>query len=221
MFVSVLLAVALVSAAQGAPPEPTVTIAVDSSRKEVVITAGPFDLPNMPPMEDPAMMDFGMAHDTPIQQFDWPMDSWFRGFHLAMVDSRGRPVPRHVLHHMIMVNFSRRMLLYEGPERVMGAGTETEDIVVPKSIGVPLKGVPGEEHRIAGRRHFNFTDGSEKPRGEWNEMEVVCRGNVVTVKVNGEVVNHAMNCNVTEGAIAVQSEGAPCEFREIVLTPLE
>ena len=97
MFASVLLAVA---AAQGLPPEPTVTIAVDSSRKELVITAGPFDLPNMPPMEDPAMMDFGMAHDTPIQQFDWPMDAWFRGFHLAMVDGHGRPVPRHVLHHM-------------------------------------------------------------------------------------------------------------------------
>ena len=139
MFASVLLAMALGSGAQGVPPEPTVTIAVDSSRKEVVITAGPFDLPNMPPMEDPAMMDLGMAHDTPIQQFDWPMDSWFRGFHLAMVDGHGRPVPRGVLHHMIMVNFSRRMLLYQGPERVMGAGIETEDIVVPKSIGVPMK----------------------------------------------------------------------------------
>jgi hypothetical protein len=139
MFASVLLAVGLASGAQGLPPEPTVTIALDSSRKEVVITAGPFDLPNMPPMEDPAMMDFGMAHYTPIQQFDWPMDSWFRGFHLAMVDGHGRPVPRRVLHHMIMVNFSRRMLLYEGPERVMGAGTETDDVVVPKSIGVPMK----------------------------------------------------------------------------------
>jgi hypothetical protein len=139
MFVSVLLAAALGSGVAGGPPEPTVTLAVDSSSKEIVITAGPFDLPNMPPMEDHEMMDFGIAHDTPIQQFDWPIDAWFRGFHLEMVDSQGRPAPRDVLHHMIMVNFSRRMLLYEGPERVMGAGTETEDIVVPKSIGVPMK----------------------------------------------------------------------------------
>ncbi|HKU59586.1 MAG TPA: hypothetical protein VJQ44_00120 [Gemmatimonadales bacterium] len=139
MFVSVLLAAALGSGAAVTPPDPTVTLAVDSSRKEVVITAGPFDLPNMPPMENEQMMDFGMAHDTPIQQFDWPMDAWFRGFRLQMVDAEGRPVARSVLHHMIMVNFSRRMLLYEGPERLLGAGTETDDIVVPKSIGVPLK----------------------------------------------------------------------------------
>jgi hypothetical protein len=139
MFVSVLLAAALGSGVASGPPEPTVTLAVDSSSKEIVIMAGPFDLPNMPPMEDMQMMDFGMAHDTPIQQFDWPIDAWFRGFHLQMVDGQGRSIPRDVLHHMIMVNFSRRMLLYEAPERVMGAGTETEDIVVPKSIGVPLK----------------------------------------------------------------------------------
>lgn len=139
MFVSVLLSLALGSGIVNGWSEPTVKLAVDSSSKQVVITAGPFDLPNMPPMEDGQMMDFGMAHDTPIQQFDWPMDAWFRGFHLAMVDARGRPVPRAVIHHLIMVNFSRRMLLYQGPERLMGAGSETEDIVVPKSIGVPLK----------------------------------------------------------------------------------
>ena len=139
MCVSVLLAFALGAGVASRPPQPTVTLVVDSSSKEVVITAGPFDLPNMPPMEDGQMMDFGMAHDTPIQQFDWPMDAWFRGFHLAMVDAGGNPIPREVIHHLIMVNFSRRMLLYEGPERLMGAGSETEDIVVPKSIGVPLK----------------------------------------------------------------------------------
>jgi hypothetical protein len=136
--VSALLAVALVAGRDSGPPEPKVTLAVDSSRKELVITAGPFDLPNMPPMEDHAMMDLGMSHDTPIQQFTWPMDAWFRGFHLEMVDGQGRPVTRDVIHHMIMVNFSRRMLLYQGPERLMGAGSETEDIVVPKTIGVPM-----------------------------------------------------------------------------------
>jgi hypothetical protein len=136
--VSALLAVSLVAGIDSGPPEPKVTLSVDSSSKEMVITAGPFDLPNMPPMEDHAMMDLGMSHDTPIQQFTWPMDAWFRGFHLEMVDGQGRPITRDVIHHMIMVNFSRRMLLYQGPERLMGAGSETEDIVVPKTIGVPM-----------------------------------------------------------------------------------
>jgi hypothetical protein len=123
--------------------EPRVTVVVDSSRKELVITAGPFDLPNMPPMEDHAMMDLGTSHDTPIQRFQWPIDGWLRGFELELEDGQGRPVPRDVIHHMIMVNFSRRMLLYPASERLMGAGTETEDIKVPKTIGVPM--TPGME----------------------------------------------------------------------------
>jgi hypothetical protein len=119
--------------------EPKVTITVDSSRKELVISAGPFDLPNMPPMDEGAMMDHGMSHDTPIQRFEWPIDGWLRGFELELVDSQGNPVPRDVIHHMIMVNFSRRQLIYPASERLMGAGTETEDIKVPKTIGVPMK----------------------------------------------------------------------------------
>ena len=119
--------------------EPRVTVTVDSSRKELIVTAGPFDLPNMPPMDEHAMMDHGASHDTPIQRFRWPMEAWLRGFELELKDARGNPVPRDVIHHMIMVNFSRRMLLYPAPERLLGAGTETEDIKVPKTIGVPLE----------------------------------------------------------------------------------
>ncbi len=138
-----LLAAFLATGSGQTAPEPNVTVTVDSSRKELVITAGPFDLPNMPPMEDHGMMDLGMSHDTPLQRFEWPIDGWLRGFELELVDSQGQPVPRDVIHHMIMVNFSRRMLLYPASERLMGAGTETEDIKVPKTIGVPLE--PGSD----------------------------------------------------------------------------
>jgi hypothetical protein len=132
----------LVSAAlAGAGPVPpaTVTVAVDSSKHELTITAGPYDLPNMPPMDDHAMMNLGMSHDTPVQHFEWPIDGWFRGFRVALTDAQGHEVPRHVMHHLIMVNFSRRQLLYSAAERLMGAGTETDDEVsVPKTIGVPM-----------------------------------------------------------------------------------
>ena len=80
--------------------------------------------------------------------------------------------------------------------------------------------VPNEEERRMDRRHLNLTDDSEKPIGEWNRMEITCRGDEVIVKVNGELVNHGTNCSVTEGAISLQSEGAPIEFRNIVLKPL-
>ena len=137
---SALLAAVLATDTTKISPDPRVTIAVDSSRKELVLRAGPFDLPNMPPMDHRAMMmDRSVAHDTPIQHFAWPLQGWLRGFELELKDGQGNPVPRRVVHHMIMVNFSRRMLLYSAPERLFGAGTETADVKVPKTIGVPME----------------------------------------------------------------------------------
>jgi hypothetical protein len=122
-----------------APSDPSVSVSVDSSKHELTLTSGPYDLPNMPPMEDHAMMDFGMSHDTKLQRFEWPVDGWFRGFRVELVDAAGHSVPPHVIHHMIMVNFSRRQLLYSAAERLMGIGTETGEVSVPKTIGVPMK----------------------------------------------------------------------------------
>jgi hypothetical protein len=42
--------VAALAGTTGPGPAPTVTVAVDSGKKELTITAGPFNLPNMPPM---------------------------------------------------------------------------------------------------------------------------------------------------------------------------
>jgi len=134
-----ILGTSLLASLDGSSPVPTVSVSVDSSRHEVTVTSGPFDLPNMPPMEDHAMMDLGMSHDTRLQRFEWPVEGWFRGFRMALADARGREIPPHIMHHMIMVNFSRRQLLYPAAERLMGTGTETEEVSVPKTIGVPMR----------------------------------------------------------------------------------
>lgn len=86
-------------------------------------------------------------------------------------------------------------------------------------IGTTLE-VPDADKRRQGRRHLNLTDGSEKLVGEWNRMEIECRGDEIKVWVNGDLVNHATQCSVTRGAISLQSEGAPVMFRTVVLTPL-
>src|ERR671910_3848723 len=138
MSLSLFLAASLGLALARGEPTPTVTVTIDSSRHELIVSNGPFDLPNMPPMDDHAMMDLGMSHDTKLQRFEWPVDGWFRGFRVELVDGEGRPVPPHVMHHMVMVNFSRRQLLYSAAERLMGTGTETEEASVPKTIGVPM-----------------------------------------------------------------------------------
>jgi hypothetical protein len=138
MLWSCILGASLIGGAD-APPPPPVHIAIDSSRHELTITSGPYNLPNMPPMDDNAMMDLGMSHDTPLQRFEWPVDGWFRGYRVTLTDGHGNTVPRHVMHHMIMVNFSRRQLLYSAAERLMGAGTENDgEVSVPKTIGVPM-----------------------------------------------------------------------------------
>jgi len=71
------------------------------------------------------------------------------------------------------------------------------------------------------RRILNLTDGTEKPLGEWNTMEIVCKGKEVIVHLNGVLVNHGTECTVSEGQIAIQAEGAEVEFRKLELTPLE
>jgi hypothetical protein len=118
---------------------PPVSISVDSARHEVTLTTGPWTLPNMPPMEDHAMMEGAAgSHDAPVQHFEWPVDGWFRGFKYEIVDAKGNVLDRRLMHHMIMVNFDRRQLLYSAVERIAGAGSETDDASVPKTIGVPL-----------------------------------------------------------------------------------
>jgi hypothetical protein len=87
-------------------------------------------------------------------------------------------------------------------------------------IGTDLQ-VPDLEKRRQGRRHLNLTDNSEKPAGEWNRMEIECRGDEIKVWVNGDLVNHASKVSQTRGAISLQSEGAQVFFRNIVLTPLD
>jgi hypothetical protein len=58
---------------------------------------------------------------------------------------------------------------------------------------------------------------SEKPVGEWNTMEITCKGNTVEVIVNGVVQNKATGANLSGGHICLQSEGKTVEFRNVWL----
>jgi hypothetical protein len=62
---------------------------------------------------------------------------------------------------------------------------------------------------------------SEKPTGEWNVYDITCRGNTVTIRVNGVLQNEATGTSVDSGAIGLQAEGALVQFRNIYLEPLE
>lgn len=69
-------------------------------------------------------------------------------------------------------------------------------------------------------RNTKKTHGAEFAIGEWNEYEIIVAGGDVTLKVNGEVVNHAWDAEEIAGFIALQSEGAEIHFRNIRLAPI-
>jgi hypothetical protein len=61
---------------------------------------------------------------------------------------------------------------------------------------------------------------NEKPVGEWNRYEIVCRGDTLKALVNGKLMNEAAACTVSAGAIALQSEGGEFEVRQVYLEPV-
>lgn len=71
------------------------------------------------------------------------------------------------------------------------------------------------------RRILNLTDGSEKPLGQWNTMQIECKGDEVKVWVNGTLVNHGSKSTASSGKIALQAEGVEVEFRKVEMTGLK
>jgi len=63
-------------------------------------------------------------------------------------------------------------------------------------------------------------ESAEKPLGEWNTFEITAAGDTLTLTVNGVKVNHITGVVPAAGMIALQSEGAPIDFRNFTLTPL-
>jgi len=61
---------------------------------------------------------------------------------------------------------------------------------------------------------------SEKPAGQWNHYDIVCRAGSISCSVNGVLQNSGTDASNTSGPIALQSEGSAIEFRNIMITPL-
>jgi hypothetical protein len=112
-----------------------------------------------------------------------------------------------------------------------------EDKVWPKSLECQLHsgnagdfwvigGIEIAEHakggpRVGGRRTRKLHESSEKPLGEWNQYDIICKDDWVVVFVNGVLQNLGTKCSETSGKICLQSEGALIEYRNIWVEPLE
>jgi hypothetical protein len=73
---------------------------------------------------------------------------------------------------------------------------------------------------VAGYR--DPTNELENPKGEWNVVELVNRGDGhVWQYVNGKLANEGTDAFPDSGKILFQSEGAEIYFRNIRLSPLK
>jgi len=63
-------------------------------------------------------------------------------------------------------------------------------------------------------------DDIASPLGEWTKVEAICRGERITIKINGVVVNECFDVNPSSGQILLQSEGHEVFFRKMEIRPL-
>ncbi len=118
------------------------------------------------------------------------------------------------------------LLHTNGPDQVWPENIEAQlqsgeagDIVV-------LGGTETKEHaqkdkRVKGKKVIKLKDSSEKPLGQWNKYDIVCKDDWVVIFVNGVLQNVATRTSVTSGKICLQSEGTPIEFRNIYIEPVQ
>lgn len=78
----------------------------------------------------------------------------------------------------------------------------------------------GGEILRARRRKAPLVPSAEKPLGEWNSYDIFCRGDAIEIYVNGLLVNRARGLTLRSGTVALQTEGATIEFRNVWLRPL-
>ena len=138
--VHAVLVVAQLSIATSAPPPavdqtapamaPSARAIVDSARRVVIVSVGPVTIPASVPYDQ-------HVGPAPIG-IEWPVSGWIRGFRIDVVDSSGRVLPRELLHHAGIANDDRRQLVSPAAERLIAAGQETDAVLLPKSMGVPL-----------------------------------------------------------------------------------
>jgi hypothetical protein len=82
--------------------------------------------------------------------------------------------------------------------------------------------VNNEKHTNTERFHIiaKRQESNEASPGEWNHYKIVCKENTITCWVNDVLQNEGSETTLSSGKICLQSEGAPIEFRNIVLKPL-
>jgi hypothetical protein len=70
-----------------------------------------------------------------------------------------------------------------------------------------------------GMRSFPSEERSKRSP-EWNHYRIICTNDVIRLLVNGKEVSGGEDCNYRKGYLALKSEGAPVEFRNVRIKEL-
>jgi len=114
---------------------------IDAAKHEVSFEVGPFDVPAMHTHGgmDHSSMQMGHEGVHTLYQFAWPVDGYAKGFRVEVRDAAGKLLPVSLLHHVTGVTLDRRQYIYAAAERLFGIGKETEDVLLPGRLAVPLQ----------------------------------------------------------------------------------
>lgn len=110
---------------------PTLRAYVDSSRGELVMTLGPFDLP--------ANVGHDAIRQPPVLVGTFPASGSLHGFRPEVVDADGRPLPTAIIHHVNIIDPDHRELFLPISRRILAVGQETGAQRMPAWLfGLPV-----------------------------------------------------------------------------------
>ena len=101
------------------------------------------------------------------------------------------------------------------------------DKVWPKCIEAQLEyNGAGDVFAINGAKFEGKTDREAvkkaiKPVGQWNDAEIVCKGDTISCTMNGVKIASGSGATPNEGQIGFQAEGAPIRFRFLRVKSLD
>ncbi len=105
-------------------------------------------------------------------------------------------------------------------EAQINAGGEGDFVgLIGYELSGPAERSSSMQHDVFGKLTFvKKAKALAKPPGQWNDYEIIAKGGTVTLRLNGQQVNQATNCDVVAGPILLTAEGNPIQFRKIELT---
>jgi hypothetical protein len=120
------------------------------------------------------------------------------------------------------------LLHASGPDKVWPRCIEAQlkssnagDFVLIGGTGISVGGKfiqdTSEEYIVVPKKEQS----SERAAGQWNVYDIICRGDAITLHVNGVLQSEGTKATDTSGKICLQSEGSPIEFRNIYIEHLD